>query len=109
MLDGMYVVTFKSPLGEGSGVIVLRQGKIQGGDSIMYYDGSYQESGAGGFRGTLRTGQHTKVVGMASVLGDTSASLEFDAYVENGAGTVTGKSPQSPGLTLNATLKKIAD
>jgi hypothetical protein len=42
-MEGLWTVEFGSNAGSfGSGVIVLREGKIQGGDDKYYYLGSYE-------------------------------------------------------------------
>jgi hypothetical protein len=43
-MEGLWTIEFGSNVGVyGSGVIVLRGGKIKGGDASYYYDGSYEE------------------------------------------------------------------
>jgi len=43
-MQGLWTIEFGSNVGVyGSGVIVLRDGKIKGGDASYYYDGSYEE------------------------------------------------------------------
>jgi hypothetical protein len=43
-MQGLWTIEFGSNVGVyGSGVIVMRDGKIQGGDASYYYDGSYEE------------------------------------------------------------------
>ena len=38
--DGKYSVSFRTPLAEGTGVVVLEpDGKLSGGDTIMLYTG----------------------------------------------------------------------
>jgi hypothetical protein len=41
MQNGLYVVRFETALGQGSGVVVVRDGSIGGGDTGTYYRGSY--------------------------------------------------------------------
>jgi hypothetical protein len=42
-MQGLWTIEFGSNVGVyGSGVIVMRDGKIQGGDASYYYDGSYE-------------------------------------------------------------------
>ena len=48
--------------GHASGVIVLRDGKMAGGDSHFYYTGSYTAEN-GKWRGELITNEHTRSVG----------------------------------------------
>ncbi len=45
MKDGLYNIEFATHLGSGAGVVVLRDGKIRGGDSSMYYVGDYSLDG----------------------------------------------------------------
>jgi hypothetical protein len=43
-MQGLWTIEFGSNVGVyGSGVIVMRDGKIKGGDASYYYDGSYEE------------------------------------------------------------------
>lgn len=43
-MQGLWTIEFGSSAGiYGSGVIVLRDGTIKGGDTSYYYDGSYEE------------------------------------------------------------------
>jgi hypothetical protein len=45
MQNGLYWVEFRTPLGSGAGVVVLQDGNLRGGDSSMYYFGTYTETG----------------------------------------------------------------
>ena len=43
-MQGLWTIEFGSNVGVyGSGVVVMRDGKIKGGDASYYYDGSYEE------------------------------------------------------------------
>jgi hypothetical protein len=37
MQNGLYAAEFQTPLGNGHGVVMLLNGVLQGGDSMMYY------------------------------------------------------------------------
>ena len=43
--NGNYSVWFRTPLGEGTGVVNLTDGKLAGGDTVMAYTGSYTQAG----------------------------------------------------------------
>jgi hypothetical protein len=43
MIDGLWTVEFRGPLGIGGGVVVLMKGQVLGGDSGYYYVGSFDE------------------------------------------------------------------
>ena len=79
--------------GHASGVIVLLDGKIAGGDSHFYYTGSYSANN-GKWRGELTTNQHTKSVGVLPLFGGREVTCGFmgtysaDAAVVNGTALV---------------------
>lgn len=39
MEEGLYKVLFQTQLGQGTGVVTVREGRLRGGDSVMYYTG----------------------------------------------------------------------
>ena len=43
--NGRYAVWFKTPRGEGTGMITLIDGRMSGRDSVLTYSGSYQVNG----------------------------------------------------------------
>ena len=64
--NGLYTIVtemMESGHGRASGVIVLLDGRIAGGDSHFYYTGSYTAD-RGKWRGELTTNQHTKSAGV---------------------------------------------
>src|SRR5262245_19145987 len=79
--------------GHASGVIVLRDGTIAGGDSYFYYTGSYT-SGGGKWRGELTTSEHTKSVGVLPLFGGREVTCGFtgsysaDSALANGTALV---------------------
>ena len=62
--------------GRASGVIVLRDGKMAGGDSHFYYTGSYTAAN-GKWRGELTTNEHTKSVGDLPLFGGREVTSGF--------------------------------
>ncbi len=60
--NGLYLLNSRAldgVSGGGSAVLVLRDGKIHGGDSFFYYVGSYSSS-EGKWRGEMTSQEHTK-------------------------------------------------
>ncbi|MBX3476688.1 MAG: hypothetical protein KF910_03720 [Brevundimonas sp.] len=108
MQNGLYGVHFITPLGVGAGVVVLRDGKVQGGDAGIYYDGTYSIEGDK-FSANLRTDRHTPIPGVVSVFGVDKVDIILKGQFVGTVATVEGTSPQAPGLTFQATLKKLAD
>lgn len=71
--------------GHATGVIVLRDGTIAGGDSYFYYTGSYT-SERGKWRGELTTTEHTKSVGVLPLFGGREVTCGFiGSYTADGA------------------------
>src|ERR1044072_5120244 len=71
--------------GRATGVIVLRDGRIAGGDSYFYYTGSYA-GGRGKWRGELTTHEHTKSAGTLPLFGGREVTCGFSgAYSADGA------------------------
>jgi hypothetical protein len=78
--DGIYLVRFNTPRGEGSGVAYLTDGKLYGGDSMMAYVGKFSEDGSSA-NAEVRVFQHSNTPGMESVLGTNSATLKLSGDV----------------------------
>jgi hypothetical protein len=75
--------------GHASGIIVLRDGKIAGGDSYFYYTGSYSGDG-GKWRGELTTTEHTKSAGVLPLFGGREVTCGFSGSYSAEAAEVTG-------------------
>jgi hypothetical protein len=106
MQNGMYCARFSTPLGQGAGVVTLVDGKITGGDSSMYYSGTYSTDGSV-ITAKVTTGEHTDVPGMIAVLGSAATTIELSGTVSGSTAKMTGKSAQAPGVTMGVTLQPI--
>ena len=68
-----------------TGVIILRDGRILGGDTNFYYTGSYAFKN-GKWRGELVTNEHTKAVGLNMLFGGREVGCGFTGkYSDNNA------------------------
>ena len=77
MLDGVQ--------GVNTGVIMLRDGSIRGGDSIFYYVGSYSFAD-GKWKGELLNREHVPSYGTRPVFGRHDVGIGFGGtYGEDGA------------------------
>jgi T3SS negative regulator,GrlR len=93
--NGLYsIVTEMMEGGHGhaSGVIMLLDGRIVGGDSHFYYTGSYSAD-SGKWRGELTTNQHTKSAGVLPRFGGREVTTGF-------SGTYTADSADVQGAAL---------
>ncbi|MDP2123292.1 MAG: GrlR family regulatory protein [Parvibaculum sp.] len=100
--DGLFKIEFQTPLGAGAGVVVLEQGRVRGGDSIMYYSGTYRQNGDD-FSANVVAKKHSQGV---SVMGG-DASLSIQGKVTGDAAMLTGSAAEAPQLKLKARLSRI--
>jgi len=90
--NGLYTIRIEmrdERRSRASGVIVLCDGRILGGDTYFYYSGSYtfQE---GKWRGELITQQHTKATGKNLAFGGREVSCGFTGTYSDGKADVEG-------------------
>jgi hypothetical protein len=104
--NGSYSAWFRTPKGEGTGVVVLNDGKMIGGDTVIAYTGSYVEEGDK-FTASITTERHTQ--GQPSVFGIDEIDLTLTGKSTPTTASCTGTAKQAPGLTFEATLIRIAD
>lgn len=103
MQDGLYRVRFTTPLGQGAGVLVLRDGRIQGGDSTMYYVGTFSLQG-GQAKASVKAVQHTTEAGRSSVFGVSEATITLSGTANGGHARLVGTAVQAPGVRFEAEL-----
>ena len=86
--NGLYTIQIEMTdggHGRAHGIIVLRDGKIAGGDSYFYYTGSYTAD-RGKWRGELVTHEHTKSAGSLPLFGGREVTCGFSgSYSVDGA------------------------
>ena len=106
--DGKYSVWFRTPLAEGTGVVVLApDGKLSGGDTIMSYTGHWRPDGEQ-FEATLFAARHSPGPGAFGEVDYLDITL-----TGRSKGGITasckGTAKQAPGLMLDATLVRMGD
>lgn len=109
MQDGLYKAAFKTPMGEGFGVVVLSGGTLRGGDTMMYYVGTYSEDG-GQFTASVEVDSHSSVPGMMSVFGPgkNRVHINLNGTSTGDSATAKGSSPQAPGVAFAVTLSRLS-
>lgn len=104
MLDGLYAMKFRTPLGTGAGVVVKHGDKLFGGDSGFAWVGEIADD-AGTLTATAKVTRHD--AGMASLFGALNDfRLNLSGSLNRTSAQLQGTSPEAPGvaLTLNLTL-----
>jgi hypothetical protein len=106
LANGNYSAWFRTPLREGTGTVVLGDGKITGGDTLSVYTGTYVQDGDS-FTAQFSARQHT--LGESSVFGIAAVDLSLTGKSKTTTAYCTGFAEQAPGLTFEATLIRIGE
>ena len=103
---GKYSVWFKTPVGEGAGVVEFDpSGKLSGGDTSFSYAGNWEQDGDR-FKATLSAKRIAP--GPPGVFGLDELDLTLAGYSNGGvSASCTGFAKQSPGLKLAVTLVRM--
>ena len=104
--NSKYSVWFRTPQGEGYGIVSLMDGKVSGGDNISSYAGTYVQEGDK-FAATVAVRRHTQ--GPPSVFGLDNVDLTLSGKSTLTTASCIGTADQVPSATLQATLTRIAD
>jgi T3SS negative regulator,GrlR len=97
VIDGLYSLAIEmSGHGHATGIAILQDGRIMGGDSFFYYTGSYSPS-RGKWRGEMIVNQHTDAPGLNLVFGGREVSCGF-------TGTFSGETADIHGTALVGTI-----
>jgi hypothetical protein len=99
--DGKYTAWFRTPRGQGTGIVHLADGKITGGDCFFAYGGSY-EADDNSFTATLTTRRCAP--GPTTVFGVDEIEIKLTGAFKGGTAFCSGTVDQMPGLHFEATL-----
>lgn len=99
--DGTYSVWFKTPQGEGTGIIRLADGNLTGGDSFFSYSDFYEQNGDQ-FHATVKTARHSE--GPSTIFGVDQVELSLEGRSNGAMASCTGMAKQAPNLSFKATL-----
>ncbi|MCK1637596.1 hypothetical protein IVA95_08335 [Bradyrhizobium sp. 157] len=99
--DGTYAAWFKTPLGQGTGIAHVTDGKIWGRDSIMTYSGTCAIDGYR-FTATVATKKHAE--GHTVFGSDCGLKLTLEGTCHGKIARYIGTAEQFPGVVLEGTL-----
>lgn len=101
--DGTYVAWFKTPQGEGTGLVHLANGRIWGRDGIMNYNGTCQVDGDR-FTATVTTKRHGEGAWPTVFGSHDDLRLKLEGTCLGKTGHYVGTAEQFPGVLLEGTL-----
>ena len=102
--DGEYAAWYKTPRGEGTGIVHLANGKISGGDCGLSYSGWYTVE-EDRFTAVLTTRRHT--AGQPSLFGIDEIELQLAGKSTGATASCTWTATQAPELPFQATLIRV--
>jgi hypothetical protein len=104
--NGNYSAWFKTPMGQGTGIVTLSNGAISGSDSVIAYSGVYEQEGDK-FTATVKTKRFC--AGQPSVFGVDEIELKLEGKSTGATVVCAGTADQAPGITFHATLIRCED
>jgi hypothetical protein len=104
--NSKYSVWFRTPKGEGHGIISLMDGNLSGGDNVSSYTGTYVQAGDE-FTATIAVERHSQ--GQPSVFGIDNVDIALSGKSTSTTASCFGTANQAPGVTFQATLIRIVD
>ncbi|MCT4657187.1 MAG: hypothetical protein N4A65_15425 [Cohaesibacter sp.] len=109
MKTGLYKIQFQTSLGNGDGVVYMKDGKIWGGDSTIYYTGEYTAEGET-LSASVTTGRHAGAASSdPSVFGIDNVNITLSGKISENLMTVVGQAREAPGVQFDANLAFICD
>jgi hypothetical protein len=99
--DGEYAVWFRTPHGEGTGIVYLANGRISGRDCMFTYSGTY-EVDEDRFSATLTTKRYAE--GPTTVFGVDEVEAKLTGVFKGSTAVCSGTAEQAPGVLFEANL-----
>lgn len=100
--EGKYAAWFRTPRGQGTGVVHLAEGRISGSDSFFIYGGSYRFHDDRRFTAVLTTRRHAK--GPPTVFGLDEVEVSLSGLCSGAMATCSGTAREAPDVTFEVTL-----
>ncbi|OKO82437.1 hypothetical protein [Bradyrhizobium sp. AS23.2] len=99
--DGRYAAWFRTPRGQGTGLVDLTEGRISGSDSFFTYGGSYRVDEER-FSAVLTVNRHAD--GPPSVFGPDEVEVNLLGVCNGLVATCSGTAREVPDVKFEATL-----
>lgn len=99
--DGKYAAWFRTPRGQGTGLVDLIEGRLSGRDGFFTYGGSYQVDQQR-FTAVLTVKRHAE--GNPSVFGPDEVEVYLSGLCSGAVATCSGTAKEAPEVKFECTL-----
>jgi hypothetical protein len=99
--DGKYAAWYRTPRGQGTGLVELDEGRISGRDGCFTYSGSYQVDQQR-FTAMLTVKRHAE--GIPSLFGPDEVEVELTGLCSGAMATCSGTAREVPDIRFECTL-----
>jgi len=99
--DGKYAAWFRTPRGQGTGIVDLAEGRISGRDSFFTYGGSYRVDEQH-FSAVLTVNRHAD--GPLSVFGPDEVEVKLSGVCNGLVASCSGTAKEAPDVKFEAKL-----
>lgn len=106
MKNGLYKVLFQTPMGQRTGVIVIMDGTLRGGDTSFYYVGAFNDAN-NQFTASIRVGKHSDNPSERSIFGKEHLNLKLTGASAANSATASGIATELPGVQFHVNLTVI--
>jgi hypothetical protein len=104
--DGEYAAWYKTPRGEGTGIIFLANGRMTGSDAVLSYSGSYQVDGDH-LSALVFTTRHSP--GQSSLFGIDDIELQVEGKLSGTTIVCSGRAKHAREVPFHVTLIRVQD
>ena len=102
MKEGLYRISFETEMGAGFGVSYFKNGRLHGGDSWLYYVGTYEVSDRD-LKMEVITDRHAPT-GPPSPLGVDRANITLSGTIKGDLIKIKGTAREAPEIILTVSL-----
>jgi hypothetical protein len=99
--EGEYIIWFRTPLGSGTGRVLLKEGKLSGSDSAIAYSGSYSIDRD---RFTARLATRRYAPGHESLVGADEVEIYLDGMSKGDFAYCSGNTVGHSNIEVEITL-----
>ena len=108
MNEGLYKAEFETPFGKGTAVIYLHNGLFRGGNSALFYTGTYELKGDN-FHAQAKIKRHSQDLNIASVFGMDNITVTIEGEIEGNIINIDGLADEVPDMQMRGKLTRLCD